>query len=93
MPAGTSGFMKSAKIGRRNHWAPRTRKRHQQEHWPQRPTESSDPTQHAKERTGECPGPVKIQQPDGMSYRGAGFALKSLKASRNKRLSMPLGPL
>ena len=42
-----------------NHWAPRTRKRHQQEHRPQRPTESSDPTQHAKGRTGECPGPRK----------------------------------
>ena len=37
-------------------WAPRTRKRHQQEHWPQRPTESSDPTQHAKGRTGDRPG-------------------------------------
>ena len=31
-----------------NHWAPRTRKRQQQEHRPQRPTERSDPTQHAK---------------------------------------------
>ena len=41
------------------HWAPRTRKRHQQEHRPQRPTESSDPTQHAKGRTGDCPGPRK----------------------------------
>ena len=39
-----------------NHWAPRTRKRHQQEHWPQRPTESSEPTEHAKGRTGDCPG-------------------------------------
>ena len=42
-----------------NHWAPRTRKRHQQEHRPQRPTESSDPTQHAKGRTGDCPRPRK----------------------------------
>ena len=42
-----------------NHWAPRTRKRHQQEHRPQRPTESSDPTQHAEGRTGDCPGPRK----------------------------------
>ena len=42
-----------------NHWAPRTRKRHQQEHRPQRPPESSDPTQHAKGRTGDCPGPRK----------------------------------
>ena len=42
-----------------NHWAPQTRKRHQQEQRPQRPTERSDPTQHAKGRTGDCPGPRK----------------------------------
>ena len=42
-----------------NCWAPQTRKRHQQEHRPQRPTESSDPTHHAKGRTGDCPGPRK----------------------------------
>ena len=42
-----------------NYWAPRKGKRHQQEHRPQRPTESSDPTQHAKGRTGDCPGPRK----------------------------------
>ena len=42
-----------------NYWAPRTRKRHQQEHRPQRPTESSNPTQHAKGRTGDRPGPRK----------------------------------
>ena len=42
-----------------NHWAPGTRKRHQQEHRPQRPTERSDPTQHAKGRAGDCPGPRK----------------------------------
>ena len=42
-----------------DHWAPRTRKRHRQEHRPQRPTERSDPTQHAKGRTGDCPGPRK----------------------------------
>ena len=42
-----------------NDWAPRTRKRHQQEHRPQRPTERSDPTQHAKGRAGDCPGPRK----------------------------------
>ena len=40
-----------------NHWAPRTRKQHQQEHRSQRPSERSDPTQHAKGRTGDCPGP------------------------------------
>ena len=42
-----------------NHWALRTRKRHQQEHRPQRPTDRSDPTQHAKGRTGDCQGPRK----------------------------------
>ena len=42
-----------------NYWAPRTRKRHQQEHRPQWPTERSDPTRHAKGRTGDCPGPRK----------------------------------
>ena len=49
----------SAQSQHANHWAPRTRKRHQQEHRPQRPTESSDPTQHAKGRTGDRPGPRK----------------------------------
>ena len=39
--------------------ASQTRKRHQQEHRPQRPTESSDPTQHAKGRMGDRPGPRK----------------------------------
>ena len=42
-----------------NHWAPRTRKQHQQEYRPQRPTESSNSTQHAEGRTGDCPGPHK----------------------------------
>ena len=49
----------SAQPQHTNHWAPRTRKRHQQEHWPQRPTESCNLTQHAKGRTGDCPGPRK----------------------------------
>ena len=51
----------SAQPQHNNYWAPRTRKRkrHQQEHRPQRPSERSDPTQHAKGRTGDCPGPRK----------------------------------
>ena len=49
----------SAQPQHTNDWAPRTRKGHQQEHRPQRPTERSDPTQHAKGRTGDCPGPRK----------------------------------
>ena len=49
----------SAQPQHTNYWAPRTRKQHQQEHRPQRPSERSDPTQHAKGRPGECPGPRK----------------------------------
>ena len=49
----------SAQSQHANYWAPRTRKRRQQEHRPQRPTESSNPTQHAKGRTGDRPGPRK----------------------------------
>ena len=66
----------SAQPQHTNYWAPRTRKRHQQEHRPQRPTESSDPTQHAKGRTGDCPGPRKgattrrnVTQGDGDTQR------------------------
>ena len=47
----------SAQPQHANYWAPRTRKRHRQEHRPQRPAESSNPTQYAKGRTGDCPGP------------------------------------
>ena len=42
-----------------NYWAQRTQKRYQREHWLQRPTGCSDPTHHAKGRTGDCPGPRK----------------------------------
>ena len=55
-----------------NYWAPRTRKRHQQEHRPQRLTERSDPTQHAKGRTGDCPGPCKETTTRGIVTRGGG---------------------
>ena len=58
-PALRGGGAHSAQPQDTNYWAPRTRKRPQQEHRPQRPTESSDPTQHAKGRTGDCPGPRK----------------------------------
>ena len=42
-----------------HYWAPLTWKRHHKEHRPQRPTERSDLTQHAKGRKGDCPGPRK----------------------------------
>ena len=59
-----------------NHWAPRTRKRHQQEHRPQWPTERSDPTRRnmRREERVTVQGPVKKQQPDGMSHGGGGGA-------------------
>ena len=50
----------SAQSQHANYWAPRTRKRHQQEHRPQR-----------REERVTVQGPVKEQQPDGMSHRGA----------------------
>ena len=55
-----------------NDGAPRTRKRHQQEHRPQRPTERSDPTQHAKGRMGDCPGPRKDTATRRTVTRGGG---------------------
>ena len=42
-----------------NYWASRTGKQHQKEHRRQRPTKRNDPTQRAKGRTGDCPGPRK----------------------------------
>ena len=58
-----------------NDGAPRTRKRHQQEHRPQRPPERSDPTQHAKGRAGDCPGPRKGATPRRNVTRGGGGLL------------------
>ena len=64
-----------------NHWAPRTRKRHQQEHQPQRPTERSDPTQHAKGRTGDRPGPRKGATTGRNVTRGGGADAKKQDAA------------
>ena len=66
-----------------NDWAPRTRKRHQQEHRPQRPTERSDPTQHAKRRTGDCPGPRKETAPRRNVTQGAGGGLLPLRGKES----------
>ena len=67
-----------------NYWAPRTRRRHQQEHRPQRPTELNDPTQHAKGRTGDCPGPRtgattrrNVTQGGGGGLRSKGLCTKN----------------
>ena len=46
-----------------------------QEHRPQRPTERSDPTQHAKGRTGDCPGPRKGTATRRNVTRGGGGRL------------------
>ena len=73
-----------------NHWAPRTRKRHQQEHRPQRPTESNDPTQHAKGRTGDCPGPRKETTTRRNVTQGGGGGLE--KAAGRRYLSSPCAP-
>ena len=74
----------SAQPQQTNSRGSRTRKRHQQEHQPQQPTESSDPTQHAKGRTGDCPGPRKgattrrnvTQGGEGRGLQGTGAAAR-----------------
>ena len=71
----------SAQSQHTNYWAPRTRKRHQQEHRPQRPTESSDPTQHAKGRTGDRPGPRKGATTRRNVTQGGAFVLVALEAA------------
>ena len=73
---GRGGLPHPAQPQHTNDGAPRTRKRHQQEHRPQQPTERSDPTQHAKGRAGDCPGPHKeTTQPDGVSHGGGMYAV------------------
>ena len=87
----------SAQSQHANYWAPRTRKRHQQqEHRPQRPTESSDPTQHAKGRTGDRPGPRKgattrrnVTQ-GGVTVSGSTAAAQSHVEARSSRRPMEL---
>ena len=46
-----------------NSWAPLPRKPHHKKWRPLWPSEHSDPTQHAKGRTGDCPGPRKQTAP------------------------------
>ena len=55
-----------------NDAALRTRKQHQQERKPQQPTKRSDPMQHAKGRTGDCPGPRKETAPRRNVTQGGG---------------------
>ena len=49
--------------------------RARQEHRPQRPTERSDPTQHAEGRTGDCPGPREGATTRRNVTRGGGGGL------------------
>ena len=85
----------SAQPRHTNYWAPRTRKRHQQEQRPQRPTERSDPTQHAKGRTGDCPGPRKETTTRRNVTQGGGGATTHLTPRRenNALLTTTLGGL
>ena len=77
-----------------NHWAPRTRKRHQPEHRPQWPTESSDPTQHAKGRRGDCPGPcTETTTRRNVTQGGAGWHMASVLGSLPLAAPIGLSPL
>ena len=53
-----------------NYRAPLPRTRHHKEHRPQRSTERSDPMQHAKGRTDDCPGPRKESATRGTVTQG-----------------------
>ena len=78
-----------AQLRHTNDWAPRTRKQHQQEHRPQRPTERSDPTQHAKGRAGDCPGPRKETTTRQTVTRGGGAEKTECRAQC--RVQCPMG--
>ena len=82
-------MLHSAQSQHTNYWAPRTRKRHQQEHRPQRPTESSDPTQHAKGRTGDRPGPRKGATTRRNVTQGAGCGFDSMHLAHTPRPHAP----
>ena len=73
-----------------NYWALRTRKRHQQEHRPQRPTERSDPKQHAKGRPGDCPGPRKETRTRRNVTQGRCISLHVASSPSEGR---PVGPV
>ena len=75
-----------------NHCAPRARKRHQQEHRPQRPTKRSDPTQHAKGRTGDRPGPRKETTPRRNVTRGGATSPPSNASLRPPPTPTPRRP-
>ena len=72
---GGGGGAHPAQSQHANHWAARTRKQHQQERRPQRPTERSDLTQHAKGRTRDLPGPRKGATTRWNVTRGGGGGL------------------
>ena len=92
MTARSRGFTAFVCGGGGGGGAPQTQKRHQQEHRPQRPTESSDPTQHAKGRTGDCPGPRKGTTTRRNVTRGAGGGALHTEASHSVPFYAPPWP-
>ena len=73
-----------------NHWAPRMWRRHQQEHRPQQPTESSNATQDAKGRTGDCPRPPKETTTKRNVTQGA-WAVHLLSSRRSSSMGVQMG--
>ena len=77
-----------------NHWAPLTRKQHQQEHRGRQ--NAGDPTQHAKGRTGDCPSPTechaggRVVGGGGLVIDQRGFGWQLLVSSSN--LYSPVEP-
>ena len=76
--------------------APLTPKQHQQDHRPRWPTEHSDPTQHTKGRTSDCPGPCEETTTRRNVTQGANLLLPGRMHCTSKgmtgRSSMRTGP-
>ena len=81
----------SAQPRHTNRWALRTRKRHPQEHRLQRPTERSARRNMRREEWVTVQGPVKEQQPDGMSHGGGG--VRGHKKVCVTKTGLQFGPL
>ena len=76
-----------------NHWAPLPRQRHHKAHPWQRPSEHSDPTRHAKGRTGDCPGPRnETATRRNVPLGGGGGGGLGVDDQDNTRISGATGP-
>ena len=81
----------SAQPQHTNYWAPRTRKRHQQEHGCGGQQKAATQRNMRREERVTVQGPVKEQQPDGMSHRGVPTPPSSASLSIGGEARPPVG--